>query len=437
MPLKETLLAKILPARDRIAALVRRSGSSVVSQVTVRQIYGGLRGVRSAACETSELDPAVGIRYRGHSIQEVCARLPRAAGGAQPLPEGVFYLLLTGDMPDARNIDEVRQEWQRRSTVPEHVLRGLDALPTGMHPMTQLSIGVLLGQTESLFAERYQAGLNKQDLWDPMYEDCMTLLARLPRIAAHIYRRCYHQGTQLEPEPALDWAAGFARLMGVTRPDYQELMRLYLVLHCDHDGGSVSGHATHLVGSALSDCYYALSAGLNGLAGPLHGLASQSVYRWLLELRERFGGGVPSHADLERFCEQTLARGQVIPGYGHATLRTIDPRYTMQREFCQKHLSDDELFQIVSRLFEVVPEVLRKHGKAKNPWPNVDAHSGIIHRYYGVDQADFFPVLFGVSRALGVLASLVWDRALGLPLEWPDSVTMESIGKLAPPALFP
>jgi citrate synthase len=282
-----------------------------------------------------------------------------------------------------------------------------------------------------VFAQRYQAGLNKQDFWDPMYEDCMNLLARLPRIAAYIYRRSYHHGAQLEPDPNLDWAADLAHMMGVASDEYQELMRLYLVLHCDHDGGSVSGHATHLVGSALSDSYYSLSAGLNGLAGPLHGLASEQVLRWILELRAELGGGIPSHRELEHFCERTLARGQVIPGYGHATLRTTDPRYSMQREFCQKHLPDDELFQTVSRLYEVVPEVLRRHGKAKNPWPNVDAHSGLIHFHYGVDQVDFYPVLFGVSRALGVLASLIWDRALGLPLEWPDSVTMESVERMA------
>jgi citrate synthase len=120
---------------------------------------------------------------------------------------------------------------------------------------------------------------------------------------------------------------------------------------------------------------------------------------------------------------ETLQSGQVIPGYGHGVLRVTDPRYTAQREFAQKHLPDDENFQIVKMLFDVVPPILIEQGKAKDPWPNVDAHSGVLLVHYGVTEYDFYTVLFGISRAIGVLASLVLDRALGFPLERPKSVT--------------
>ena len=72
---------------------------------------------------------------------------------------------------------------------------------------------------------------------------------------------------------------------------FAELMRLYLHFHCDHEGGNVSAFTAHVVGSALSDPYYAVSAGLNGLAGPLHGLANQECLAWILETMEKFGGG--------------------------------------------------------------------------------------------------------------------------------------------------
>jgi citrate synthase len=218
-------------------------------------------------------------------------------------------------------------------------------------------------------------------------------------------------------------------MLGFDSKGFDELMRLYLVIHSDHEGGNVSAHATHLVGSALSDSYYSLSAGLNGLAGPLHGLANQEVLRWILDVQEYFKkeGKEVNHKTIEDFAWMTLESGKVIPGYGHAVLRKTDPRYTAQREFALQHLPDDELFKIVGTIYEVVPDVLKAHGKAKNPWPNVDSHSGILLVHYGMTEYDYYTVLFGVSRALGVLSQLFWDRALGFPLERPKSLTPEWI----------
>jgi citrate synthase len=213
-------------------------------------------------------------------------------------------------------------------------------------------------------------------------------------------------------------------MMGYDVEEFKELMRLYLVIHADHEGGNVSAHTTHLVGSALSDAFYSLSAGINGLAGPLHGLANQEVLRWIMDVKEKLGG-VPTKDDLSKFLWDTLNSGQVIPGYGHAVLRKTDPRYMAQREFARKHLPNDEIFQVVSAIYEVAPDILMKHGKAKNPWPNVDAHSGCLLVHYGMTEYDFYTVLFGTSRAMGVLASLVWNRGLGAPIERPKSFTVE------------
>jgi len=184
------------------------------------------------------------------------------------------------------------------------------------------------------------------------------------------------------------------------------------------------------VGSALSDPYLSFSAGMNGLAGPLHGLANQEVLKWLQDLQAELKGAVTNEV-LAAWCEKTLASGQVIPGYGHAVLRKTDPRYICQREFALKHLPNDPLFKLVSQLYEVVPDVLLNAGKAKNPWPNVDAHSGCLLQHFNMKEESYYTVMFGVSRALGVLASLIWDRALGMPLERPKSITTEWVKKNA------
>lgn len=425
MLLKDKVKAKIQPLRDEIRSILKEHGNQVISECTIAQAYGGMRSVKCMVCETSALDPEEGIRFRGYSIPELIKILPRAKGSEQPLPEAIFYLLLTGEVPTKEQTDEVTKEWQKRSDLPAYVIDVLRAMPVDTHPMTQFSAGILAMQRESLFALRYREGINKMDMWEPMYEDVMNLLAKLPALAAYIYRRSYKGDTYIAPDKGLDWGANFAHMMGNVNPEYTELMRLYLVLHCDHEGGNVSAHTTHLVGSALSDAYYSLSAGINGLAGPLHGLANQEVIRWIVNLQQKLGGGVPTKEQLKEDIWNTLNSGQVVPGYGHAVLRKTDPRYVAQREFALKYLPNDDMFRIVSMLYEVVPPILVEQGKAKNPWPNVDAHSGVLQVYYGVTEYDFYTVLFGVSRAMGVLAQLIWSRALGWSIERPKSITTE------------
>jgi citrate synthase len=205
---------------------------------------------------------------------------------------------------------------------------------------------------------------------------------------------------------------------------------LFFVIHSDHEGGNVSAHASHLVCSALSDVYYASSAGLNGLAGPLHGLANQECLRWLLGVLEHFGGKLPERDVFERYLRAELAAGKVIPGYGHAVLRTTDPRFTVQLQFAEKHLPDDQVFQLVKLVYEVLPGILAQNGKVKNPWPNVDAINGALQFHYGVRQFDFYTVLFGVSRILGFTAHAVWSRALGKPIERPKSLTTQMLEEM-------
>ena len=425
--IKDTFKAKADISSAEIKSILKEHGNKKIGEVTLSQIYQGMRGITGLVSETSLLDAQDGIRFRGYSIPELQEKLPKAHGGSEPLPEGLFHLMLLGEMPNENDTDHLSSVWQRRSHVPTHVFNTIDALPLSAHPMTMFVTGVMALQTESNFAKEYAKGLNKQDYWNPIYDDVMDLIARLPRIAAYVYRRKYKNNEHIQPNGLLDWAGNLAHMMGYNDESFKELMRLYMTIHSDHEGGNVSAHTTHLVGSALSDPYLSYAAGMNGLAGPLHGLANQEVIKWIFEMQEKLNSDSPTKEQIAEYVKETLQNGQVVPGYGHAVLRKTDPRFTAQMVFGKKHMPDDKLCQTVWNIYEVVPPILESLGKVKNPWPNVDAHSGALLVHYGLVEYEFYTVLFSVSRALGVLASLCWDRALNFPLERPKSVTTNAV----------
>ncbi len=427
--IKDRFKAKADSVGADMKAMLAEHGEKVIGEVTLAQVYQGMRGITGLVTETSLLDAQDGIRFRGYSIPELQEKLPKAPGGSEPLPEGLFYLMLVGELPTEEDVHHLTSVWQRRSHVPNHVFATIEALPVSTHPMTQFVVAIMALQTESQFAKRYAKGMNKKDYWEATFDDTMDLIARLPRIAAYIYRRKYKQGEHIQPNGLLDWSGNFAHMMGYEDEGFMELMRLYMTIHADHEGGNVSAHTTHLVGSALSDPYLSFAAGMNGLAGPLHGLANQEVIKWIFELREQIGSDAPTKEQISAYVEQTLSEGKVVPGYGHAVLRKTDPRFTAQMEFGKKHMADDPLVQTVWNIYEAVPPILGNKAKIKNPWPNVDAHSGALLVHYGMVEYEFYTVLFGVSRSLGVLASLCWDRAFGFPLERPKSITNDLVKK--------
>jgi citrate synthase len=429
--IKETLYKKIEEHRPRTVRLLKEHGDVKVGEVTIAQTIGGARGVRSLVTDISYLDPNEGIRFRGKTIPETFAALPKVPGSEYPFVEGFWYFLLTGDVPTEAQTLEVVEDLKARRELPQYVMDTLRTMPSDTHPMTLFSAGILAMQRESIFVKRYGEGMNKMEFWEPMYEDSCNLLAKLPSLGAFIYRLKFKDDQQIDADMNLDWGGNFAHQMGMDSP-YDDVARMYFILHSDHESGNVSAHATHLVASTLSDCYYSLSAGINGLAGPLHGLANQEVLSWTMKFMEKLGGieNVTKDAVKDALWA-TLNSGQVVPGYGHAVLRKTDPRYTSQREFCLQNLPDYPLFKLISMIYEVAPDVLKEHGKAKNPWPNVDAQSGVIQWYYGVTEWDFYTVLFGIGRAIGVLANITWDRALGYPIERPKSVTTAMLEDVA------
>ncbi|HNP22746.1 MAG TPA: citrate (Si)-synthase, eukaryotic [Panacibacter sp.] len=425
--LKDRFKAKAESAAAGIKDLLKEHGNKKIGEVTLSQVYQGMRGITGLVTETSLLDAQEGIRFRGYSIPELREKLPKTEKGSEPLPEGLFYLMLIGELPTDEDVNHVTSVLQRRSHVPNHVFDAIDALPLNTHPMTMYTVGVMALQTESYFSKAYAEGMNKKDYWEPTFDDAFVLIARLPRIAAYIYRKKYKNGDHIHPNGLLDWAGNLAHMMGFDDHGFRELMRLYMTIHADHEGGNVSAHTTHLVGSALSDCYLSYAAGMNGLAGPLHGLANQEVIKWIFEMQEELKTEEPSSEQIAEYVRKTLSAGKVVPGYGHAVLRKTDPRFEAQMEFGKKHMPDDKLVNTVWKIYETVPPILQSLGKIKNPWPNVDAHSGALLVHYGLVEYEFYTVLFAVSRALGVLSSLIWDRALGFPLERPKSVTTEAV----------
>jgi citrate synthase len=422
--------AEIPAWRERVAKLVMDNANVKVDEVTIGQVYGGMRSVKGLVTDISYVDPGEGIRFRGYTIPEVLKILPKPAEGNMPYVGGLYYLFLVGKVPNKEQAIDIENEWKARAAIPSFVFDVLKSLPQDSHPMMLFSTAILALQHDSVFAQRYQEGMTRDEYWQPMLEDSLNLTAKLPSIAAFIYTMKYKSGEFIEPKSDLDWGANFAYMMGNPSPDYKDLARLYFILHSDHESGNASAHATHLAASTLSDIYYAFSAGLNSLAGPLHGLANQEALRWLLGIYQEFNG-VPTKEQLHQYAWETLNSGKVIPGYGHAVLRKPDPRFTAQFKYAQEHMPDDEVFQIAQLVFEVVPQVLIEQGKAKNPAPNVDAISGTLQHHYGIKEFDFYTVMFGVGRALGVSANAVWSRALGQPLERPKSLTTAMLEEIA------
>ncbi len=414
-------LEEIIPGLRKEAAEVFALGpNETIGEVTTEQIFGGMRGIKSMICDTSEVGLDTGLIVRGRPILDL----------VDILPEEMFYLLLTGELPDKKALEDLQWEIRRRNDVPFYVWNTINALPMETHPMVMLNSAVLVMENESFFKRRYEEGLPKDRLWEPMLWDALSLIARIPIIAAYIYRRKFNKGPRINPDNTLDWAANYARLLGVEDPDgsFADLMRLYMVLHSDHEGGNVSALTTQTINSALSDIYFSISGGLNGLAGPLHGLANQECLRFIIKLRDDIGH-TPSDAEVKEYCINLLNNKKVISGYGHAVLRVTDPRFTAFVNFGNKHLPDDEIFGIVKQLFNIVPKILMEGGKAKDPWPNVDASSGALLHYYGLTEYDYYTVLFSVSRILGLSAQLILNRALNRPIIRPKSVTTEWMKK--------
>lgn len=443
--LEQVLEEKIEHQRQVVARLRSQHAHRVIGQCTVKQAYGGMRGIVCSTYETSDVDPINGVRIREIPIVDVHKLLPVPNSCDHPSVEALLWLLLTGDVPTLAQVDYLRDELLNRRHVPSAAFRVLDAIPLDVHPMVQLSIGILALQSQSTMSAAYARGVPKDSLWRDCLSDVLTLIAQQPIIAAYIYRRTYRNELAQPPSvdnllddyDNVDIAARLSRMMGYSDRITEDLFRLHLTTHMDHGGGSASCFGVRVTGSTLADVFQAWSSGVNGLAGPLHGRANEEVLDWLDNLQsflhKEASGDVLNRNEqkaiqlITQFCWGTLNARRVIPGYGHTTLLATDPRFRMQREFARKHMPHDDLCRLASAVYRVAPDVLKRHGKVRNPWPNVDAHSGVLLQNRGLTEVSFHAVMFAVSRVLGPCSNLVWDRALNLSVVRPMTVTTKWI----------
>jgi len=430
--LKETM-KRLVPEKRELLKKVKAVSDKKLGEVKVENALGGMRGLKAMVWEGSVLDANEGIRFHGRTIKDCQKELPKGTSGTEMLPEAMFWLLLTGEVPSTSQVRKLSRELAEQAQLPKFVTEMLDAFPKDLHPMTQFACAVSALNHTSVFAKAYEKGINKAEYWEPTFDDCISLLAKLPTVAAKIYQNAYRGGGVLPAEVDLnqDWSYNFAAMLGKGGKEnegFQDLLRLYLALHGDHEGGNVSAHTTHLVGSALSDAFLSYSAGLQGLAGPLHGLAAQEVLRWILQMKDAIPSSY-SDKDVKDYLWNTLKSGRVVPGYGHAVLRKPDPRFEALMDFAsaRPEIANNPVFQLVKKNSEIAPTVLKEHGKTKNPFPNVDSSSGVLFHHYGFKETLYYTATFGVSRGLGPLAQLIWDRALGLPIERPKSINLQGI----------
>lgn len=433
--LNEKLEASIPEVKERIKAIQKNHGEKVIDQIKIGNVIGGMRDMPCMFYVGSQLDAQEGIRFRGYSIPEMAKILPKVE--AEMIPEAVLWLLLTGSAPNSAELSEIQSEITTEKPLPKSTHDLIFNYAKHHHPMTMLSMAILDLQKHSKFAEGYSKNtLKKNDYWKASLEDGLFLLRYLPQISALIYTIKYNKHG-LKPSNH-DWAGRYSELLGYKGNVMAETLRGYLSIHTDHEGGNVSAHTAWLVSSALSDPFLSVSAAVNGLAGPLHGLANQEVLKFLLTLKEHLaskGVKVTSSNDpalksaITDFANDWL-KTAVIPGYGHAKLRNTDPRFTFLKEQSLRFMPEKELVKIVHACEQTLPDVLKKLGKVKNPYPNVDSHSGVLLYELGLTEFDYYTVVFAVSRAMGCISNIVWARALGLALERPGSLTLEKLEEM-------
>ena len=229
--LKQKMEEVIATRQVEVKEFNKEHGKTVIGDVTVGAVIGGMRGLPGMLYETSKLHHIDGIEYRGYDLFKVRELAPKTVPGGQPIPEGVLWLLLTGSFPTEKEIGEFKEDMFRRGQLTADEEKLIKSFPKNMHPMTQFSAGVLACQPRSKFVEAYQNGIHKTKYWEPTLEDALDLCAKVSRIAALVFHNCYGEGAMPDMDPNLDYGANYANMLGITNKDFHELMRLYIVIH--------------------------------------------------------------------------------------------------------------------------------------------------------------------------------------------------------------
>jgi len=359
----------------------------VLLSLTKQHLETGLRGIPVGYCTTSKVDPVKGLYYGGYPIAELAYRKP----------EEVIYLLRHGTFPSPEQLADFQQQLRQRYDLDEAVFDHLRSLPKSAHPMKWFLSGInAMGMCHT--TEDWQ-------------EDYLSVLARLPIMVAALFRIRNGWGEPIRPNPELGYMENFSAMLGA--PDASEhlpeLMRVFNILHYDHGGGNLSTFVGKAIASAHADMYESLLGAMAGLAGPLHGKANQECLRFLRDTLPKVQDP-DNEASVRNFCEQVWESGGKLYGFGHAVLRVEDPRATVQYELGEKIAPQDPYFRLACTLRKVGSEFLSTKEKVSNPYPNVDAVSGSLLNASGLTDENYYTVLFGLSRCVGIATQILYER---------------------------
>jgi len=362
--------------------------SDVLFEVTKENLETGLRGIPVGYCTTSSVDPIKGLFYRGLSASELAGRSP----------EEVIYLVYHGKLPTQQEKDTFVEELKKRGHISHAAIRHIQSLPRQGHPMKLFCSAILI--------------LDMLEGQEDYKEDCLNLIAKMPHLVATVIN--YHAGWGETPPPdnSMGYMENFTHMLqvpGVDKTVLGDALRLFNILHYDHGGGNLSAFVGKAVASGLEDMYGSIASAMCALAGQRHGGANQDCLEFVQEVHNELGDNA-TVGDVEALIRKRLEGNQLVFGFGHAVLRAEDPRAKIFYEFCEKHFADHPLVHIALLLREAGPTVLKENPKISNPYANIDAISGTMLTAAGFPYPEYYTVLFGLARAVGIAVQIVYER---------------------------
>lgn len=362
--------------------------SEVLFEVTRDSLETGLRGYPVGYCTTSSVDPVKGLFYVGRPVSEI----------EFWEPEQVIFLLYHGKEGMPEEVAKFSEELRQRAKCSPQLIHHIKQLPREVHSMKLFATALLL-------ASGFEGKNNYR-------EDCLNLIAKVPEIAATVINHHAGWGKTRPSKPELGYMENFTQMLNIPNADTEQLTRafkLFNILHFDHGGGNLSAFVGKAVASGLEDMYGSLSAAMCALAGPRHGKANQDSLNFVQNLMDELGEEATAEK-VEEAIRQKLANQELIFGFGHAVLRVEDPRATLLYQVCEKNYPDHPLVKMALLLRQSGSKVLKENPKISNPYPNVDAMSGILLTAAGFPYPEYYTVLFGLARVVGIARQIVYER---------------------------
>lgn len=378
--------------------------ADILFEVTEDKLETGLRGYPVGYCSTSKVDPELGLFYHERPLKEIY----------HFEPEQVIHYLKHGIIDEGPELDAFKKQLHDRAACDPRVIEHINHLPKEGHPMELFTCAIqILGMFEG--KEDYR-------------EDCMNLIAKLPHLVAAVINHHAGWGETPAPTPEEGYMASFSNMLQAPEksPQLAEVLKLFNILHYDHGGGNLSCFVGKAVASGLEDMYGSITSAMCALAGPRHGKANQDCLEFVKKLCGKLGDN-PTPEAVQQEIRDMIANKELIFGFGHAVLRVEDPRATFFYEYGQEHFPDHPLIKMILHLREQGPIVLKENPKIADPYPNVDAASGSILTAAGLPHPEYYTLLFGLSRAVGIAIQIVYERCearegKGLPIVRPKYI---------------